>query len=321
MAQAPLQTRQQGLLLHLLMAAMPPEMLRVLQARLRSKGRQRVAFAVAVASSTCAAALLAGWLLQGARFRDIIVHVLRRLGMGRSFEDDPNKFADPTFGAEYKISYNFQHLDASWEDFMGGLGLPPESAIRDHIRQLFSKPKLTEQLEELFEVLAGGDDRLQQSHVQRFSNGIRGTMRVMLQSKRFPFLDATQEDGQWLAERFDEVFPPERPLNRHVFPSLAKLVLLRRVVRTLMESVGLEQLQEGMTQPLVVDIRVELGGAHSPFRLHTVAPKSIPSSCSGASLGSLTESEEEGDSTPVNLTGGRCRRSPGRHSATQSYGH
>merc|ERR1740121_900233 len=106
---------------------------------------------------------------------------------------------------------------------MNGMGLPKESAIRDHIRQLFSKPELLKQLQELFDVLGRGADRLQSGDVVRFSNGIRGTLRVLLQTKRFPLSKATKEDSQWLVDRFEEVFPAEQPLDRNVFPSFAKL--------------------------------------------------------------------------------------------------
>jgi hypothetical protein len=153
--------------------------------------------------------------------------------------------------------------------------------MREHIHQLFKRPGLDGELKELFDALVQRNpvERLTREHCEIFSQGIKGELHVLLQANsKVPLVDASAEDQRWIAEGFDVVFTDERPLDRERFPSVAKLVLLRRVVRTIIGSVGLDQLLErGMSRPLVVDVRVELAGDRPPFRIHTTTPKSLPS--------------------------------------------
>lgn len=258
--------------------------------------RRRAALLLGLAGTSCLAAALVALVYPRGNLRLLFAKVWAAVTRGARPRLASIQWADPTFGTAFNVSYSRSRMEQSWEDFMDGMSLPPHSAIRDHIRNLFARPKLTAQLGELFDMLGGGAKRLERREVERFSRGIKGNVHVLLKKKsRVQLAEATAEDAQWLAEHFGEVFPAERPLDRPTFPPFAKLVLLRRVVRTLMESVGLEQLQEGrgVSQPLVVQIVVDLGGSTRPFRLSTVAPSSMKSETSGASLGCLTESEDE----------------------------
>eukprot|EP00747_Dinoflagellata_sp_TGD_P166545 gnl/TRDRNA2_/TRDRNA2_189486_c0_seq1.p1 gnl/TRDRNA2_/TRDRNA2_189486_c0~~gnl/TRDRNA2_/TRDRNA2_189486_c0_seq1.p1 ORF type:complete len:407 (+),score=61.04 gnl/TRDRNA2_/TRDRNA2_189486_c0_seq1:74-1294(+) len=134
--------------------------------------------------------------------------------------------------------------------------------------------------------------RLCRADVERMSRGTRGHLHVLLRAnERVPLAPASAEDHSWLLECFDQVFPPERPLHRGNFPAFAKLVLVRRVVRTLVDSVGLDQILGGMPAPLVVDIAIDLGEGDDEFafRMHTVAPTSAPAAHSGERLALIEE--------------------------------
>ena len=187
------------------------------------------------------------------------------------------------------VVYSYSRLSESWEDFLDAFKFPRGSPIRQHIRQLFTREDLDAQLQQLFEALCAGS-ALTRSHFERFSRGIQGHLHILTDKKtKIALLPPTQEDLQWIVQNFDSAFPDERPLSRQIFPDVAKLVLLRRVVRTLIEFVGVNQIQLGMAAPLVVDIAVDLGGQDPPFRIHTVAPCSRPSLESGERLNAISE--------------------------------
>jgi len=196
---------------------------------------------------------------------------------------------DPVFG----VALDPEALRGAWEALLDGLSLPPESPIRAHIRQLFARPEVDDQLRELFdELCAKGSDRMTLADFERFSRGIHGHLHVLLDANaKVRLVDVKATEMAWMGGHFAEMFPPEKPLNRARFPALAKLILLRRVVRTLVEHVGLEQLQEGMPRPLVVEVVVQLGPSRPPFRLHTITPKSTRVPSSGESLGPISEDE------------------------------
>jgi len=218
----------------------------------------------------------------------------RREGSRRSLSSIP----DPTFGDARGLVYKRDALSGAWEIFLDALSFERTSPIREHLRQLFQRQEMDEQLLELFDILSDGETRLTREQVARLSQGIGGEVHVLLNSQaRIPLAAATEDDLRFLAERFDEYFPAERPLMRSDFPGVVKLLLLRRVVRTLMDSVGLERLQEGLSAPFVVTVTVDLGGERPPFRIHTVAPKSMPGVASGERISSIQEdvSDPEGE--------------------------
>lgn len=204
---------------------------------------------------------------------------------------DLKKVKDPTFGNQIALYYDRGRMFALWEDFLDCLDLPKTSPIRDHVRQLFSRVELDEQLKDLFDALAHGAPGLSKGDALRFSRGIQGYVNVLLQRKtRVSLRGLANEDQIWLENQFEEVFPAEKPLDRSLFPAFAKLILLRRVVRTLIATLGLEKLQGGLGAPLVVDISVDIGD-REPFRLHTVAPPSAPCVCSKERLSLIQEDE------------------------------
>eukprot|EP00928_Gymnodinium_smaydae_P051072 TRINITY_DN34603_c0_g1_i1.p1 TRINITY_DN34603_c0_g1~~TRINITY_DN34603_c0_g1_i1.p1 ORF type:complete len:332 (-),score=53.52 TRINITY_DN34603_c0_g1_i1:127-1071(-) len=211
--------------------------------------------------------------------------------------------ADPLYGRTLGLMYSRSRLSQSWEDFLDALDLPANSPIRGHIRQLFARPDFEAQLRDLFDVLSCGRPSLSKEDVGRFSRGICGDLHVLLQvDSRVPLAKATEEDHRWIAERFDVVFPPESPLDREDFPAFAKLVLLRRVVRTLVDSIGLRQLHDGVGRPLVVEVRVELGSGE-PFRVRTVAPTSAPGAATGERMTLIAE-----EATPASSVCSPTRR-------------
>ena len=149
--------------------------------------------------------------------------------------------ADPVFGA-MGVVYSHTRLAESWEDFLDALKFPQGSPIRHHIRQLFSREDFDAQLQKLFEALCT-ESALTREHFERFSRGIQGHLHILTDKKtKIALLPPPREDLQWIAQNFDRAFPEERPLSRQNFPDVAKLVLLRRVVRTLIEFVGVNQI-------------------------------------------------------------------------------
>mmetsp|Transcript_10145 Transcript_10145/g.17653 ORF Transcript_10145/g.17653 Transcript_10145/m.17653 type:complete len:246 (+) Transcript_10145:1-738(+) len=194
--------------------------------------------------------------------------------------------SDPIF-ATWGVVYSSTRLAESWEDFLDAFKFPKASPIRQHIRQLFSRADFDEQLEGLFDTLCRGP-AMTRSQFERFSRGLHGHVNILTDKKtKIKLLSPTPEDVRWMANCFDTIFPEEQPMTRDSFKNVAKLVLVRRVVRTLIEFVGVEQIQAGMAAPLVVDIAVDLGDA--VFRFHTVAPISKPSLESGERLNAISE--------------------------------
>ncbi|CAE7337252.1 unnamed protein product [Symbiodinium sp. CCMP2592] len=149
---------------------------------------------------------------------------------------------------------------------------------------------LDAQFQRLFDVLCTGST-MNRHDFEHFSRGIQGHLHILTDKKtKIALLSPTQEDLQWIAANFEKAFPEERPLTRQNFPDVAKLVLLRRVVRTLIEFVGIDHIQGGMAAPLVVDIAVNMGSTKGPpFRIHTVAPSSRPTLESGERLNAISE--------------------------------
>ena len=104
---------------------------------------------------------------------------------------------------------------------------------------------------------------------------------------------ASGDEREFLRKHFEVLFPKEAPLNRETFHALAKLILVRRILKALARDLGLVALRSGLSAPLVVDVKVVLpagdGAAEEIFRLHTVAPKSDATQYAGARLGAITE--------------------------------
>ena len=137
------------------------------------------------------------------------------------------------------------------------------------------------------------DDRavsLSAAALVKFSDGIAGSIRPVLAShdKAVDIRPATESEHAFLRDNFDLLFPPSDPLDRSTFHALAKLVLVRRIIKALVSDFGgLVAVQRGLAEPLVVDVRVVLEG-DVVFRVHTVAPKSNASGA-GQRLGIISE--------------------------------
>ena len=189
---------------------------------------------------------------------------------------------------------------ALWEWWLDALSFRADSAGRLHIRQLLSHPDTSTQVRNLFEYLdARGEGALDAESVVRFSDGIQGTVRVLLDKDRRARRDASREidippstpaEHDFLVQNFDVLFPPEHPLDLTAFLSLAKLVLVRRIVKALVHRHGQHTVRRGMRAPIVVDVVVRDDATGEPaFRVHTVAPSTAPG-VEGFRLGAIAES-------------------------------
>ncbi|CAE8635155.1 unnamed protein product, partial [Polarella glacialis] len=123
--------------------------------------------------------------------------------------------SDPTFGGALGLVYSRDRVAQSWEDFLDALNFPKSSPIRGHVRQLFSRPELDDQLRGLFDALSSSPEGLSRGDFERFSLGIRGDVHMLLRKRgtKVQLVTATAEDLQWIIQSFDSVFPPERPLE------------------------------------------------------------------------------------------------------------
>mmetsp|Transcript_98668 Transcript_98668/g.170819 ORF Transcript_98668/g.170819 Transcript_98668/m.170819 type:complete len:317 (-) Transcript_98668:20-970(-) len=194
---------------------------------------------------------------------------------------------DPTFGPG--IVHDMLSPDELHEGFLDSVHIQRGSSIREHLSRLFKRGDMTEQLCKLFEQATNGGDRLTRDDFTRLSRGIRGHLRVLLSTReRVNLSTVTPEDQRWIATQFDHFFPPERPLDRRIFPGYFKLILMRRIVRTLVARIGLQKLRQGISAPLVLVVEVDLNQGHPPFRINTVTPNSNPGG-SGVSLCSIEE--------------------------------
>ena len=192
-----------------------------------------------------------------------------------------------------------------WEWWLDALSFRPDSAGRLHIRQTLKHPEVQKKFNALFEALdVHSAGSLDAEAVVRFSEGIQGTVRVLLDQREprcvITIPPATAAEHDFLVNNFPILFPPEHPLDFRAFQSLAKLVLVRRIVKALVTHHGLYRVQRGMRAPIVVDLTVrEMSwceetksrrrGGREIFRIHTVAP-STAAAVEGFRLGSIEES-------------------------------
>lgn len=200
---------------------------------------------------------------------------------------------DPTFGPI--VVHDMDKPDSLHEAFLDSLHLQKDSPIRGHLCQLFRRPDMDEQLCALYDQTSAGAPRISREDFMRLSRGISGHLHQLLKGKsRMPLATCTPEDQKWIFRHFDHFFPPERPLDRRMFPGYFKLILMRRIVRTLVARIGLENLRRGTSAALVLVVGVDLGGGHAPFRLNTVTPNAKTVLC-GESLTLIEEISQEAD--------------------------
>ena len=198
-----------------------------------------------------------------------------------------------------------------WEWWLDALSFRPDSAGRLHIRQTLKHPDVQRKIQALFEALdVESRGHLDADAVVRFSEGIQGTVRVLLDQREprcvITIPPATAAEHDFLVMNFPILFPPEHPLDLRAFQSLAKLVLVRRIVKALVTHHGLYRVQRGMRAPIVVDLTVremswcDETGKNKPggvelLRVHTVAP-STAAAVEGFRLGSIEESPSNSSS-------------------------
>ena len=236
----------------------------------------------------------------------------RALGMLPSADADPNTrvVEDPDLpvwlaGVSSLVAAERRAKKSLWEWWLDALRFSPDSPGRAHIRQLLSHPETARKLKALFDALdVEQRGALDKDGLVRFSAGIRGTVRVLLDreqsradgagrvSKTHASIElepTTARESRFLIDNFDLLFPNEHPLDFSAFLSMAKLVLVRRIVKALVKRHGLQNVRAGMRAPVVVDLSVVDEKNRALFRVHTVAPSTAPG-VDGHRLGAIAES-------------------------------
>lgn len=250
------------------------------------RGRSSLAFprAVATLAAVMVGVIARQWQVQLGRLQSSKVAVAEKMREISTIED-------PTFGPA--IKHDMQRLDSMHEAFLDAMHLQKDSPMRGHLCQLFQRPDLDDQLCRLYDQVAAGAPRITRNSFARLSRGIHGHLHQLLKAKeRMPLAACTAEDQQWIFRHFDHFFPAERPLDRRTFPGFFRLVLMRRIVRTLAARIGLSKLRKGTSAPLVLYVGVDLGDGHPPFRISTVTPNAKRLIC-GESLALIKETPQE----------------------------
>ena len=196
----------------------------------------------------------------------------RALGVLPSADADPNArvVEDPDLpvwlaGVSSLVAAERRAKKQLWEWWLDALRFSPDSPGRAHIRQLLLHPETARKLEALFDALdIETRGTLDKDALVRFSAGIRGTVRVLLDRERasaegagrsrhasIELEPATARESTFLIENFDLLFPNEHPLDLDAFLSMAKLVLVRRIVKALVKRHGLQTVRAGMRAPVV----------------------------------------------------------------------
>jgi len=237
-------------------------------------------------------------------------------------EDGEGGFIDPELpvyvaGCESCAKLEKRLGKPLWAWFVDALGVSKTSPGRAHIANVLTRDETTKALDGMFDALyarfpasrEGGlarddvdvdvdveDSRsraLGTDGVLAFSAGVQGTIREVMSHVGSEIPRASGDEREFLRKHFEVLFPKEAPLNRETFHALAKLILVRRILKALARDLGLVALRSGLSAPLVVDVKVVLpagdGTAEEIFRLHTVAPKSDATQYAGARLGAITE--------------------------------
>ena len=194
-----------------------------------------------------------------------------------------------------------------WVWFVDAIGIGRASAGRARLTSVLRDARTTEALDETFDELAKryprgrceddddeGDARavsLSAEGLIKFSDGIRGSIRnvMALRPEAVAIQPASASEHAFLRDNFDLLFPSTDPLDRSTFHALAKLILVRRIVKALVTDFGgVERIRRGLAEPLVIDVQVVVEG-DVVFRVHTVAPKSDAVSGVGQRLGVISE--------------------------------
>lgn len=223
-------------------------------------------------------------------------------------------FADPSLPIYVIGATSAKRLEGRlgkelWAWFVDALGVAKTSAGRAHLAGVLQSEETRRELDALFDELArrypgageacGEASDADSSPSERsisaegliaFSNGIRGSIRqVMDRSKKVDIKPASEAEHAFLRDNFELLFPPSDPLDREAFRALAKLILVRRIIKGIVgEFGGLAVIQRGLAEPLVCDVRCFVG-QECVFHVHTVAPKSDAVEHTGRRLGVISE--------------------------------
>jgi len=166
-----------------------------------------------------------------------------------------------------------------WEWYLDSLRFDPNTPTRQHLRSVIARAEVREQLDVLFEHLCDEAGMVSEAaFTEGVSASLRGTVHVLLRrEQRTQLLPPAEQELEWLRRRWEQLWP--KGMDREGFRECAKLVMVRRLVRTLIQKVGYEKLRSGLETPLVFDIQIA-----SDLHIHTVAPARR-----GGGLGPLPE--------------------------------
>jgi len=144
--------------------------------------------------------------------------------------------------------------------------------VRLHLRQLFAQDGLRPKLDVCFLALdEDASGHLHRDAFLRFADGLGGSVHELCESRsRAGLVRPLYSDHAWVAANFEQAFPPETPLNRGRFYEVAQLVMVRRLVRTIIQGWGTTPLHIGFESSVVLGVWLELDGARVHFR--SIAP-------------------------------------------------
>jgi len=200
---------------------------------------------------------------------------------------------DPAFGRSLAIGYSRSRQDKFWEDFLDGLHIPFDSPVREHVREFFNRTETDVHLREVFDKVSDGKKFLSLEDFVLVSQSMSGRLHVFMKVKEcVPLMEASSEDQEFLTQNFDTIFPPEDPLDCESFVPFIKLVVARRVTRTLMKALGVDSLRIGLQAPLAMRISFDLGNGEPSVVLQTVTPISSANSM-GLRLGRIEDGGED----------------------------
>ncbi|OUS42933.1 hypothetical protein BE221DRAFT_187687 [Ostreococcus tauri] len=237
---------------------------------------------------------------------------LRALALGRGEEDRVDGFADPSLpifvvGATTLLSLEKRLEKELWAWFVDSLGVSKTSPGRAHLESVLASDETTRSLDQTYDELRKRFPRdvvddsetsepstsgLNAEGLIAFSDGIRGSIwPVMERSRAVKIQPASEAEHTFLLDHFDLLFPRTDPLDREAFHALAKLILVRRIIKALVKDFGgLGAIRQGLSTALVVDVRVIIDDG-VVFRVHTVAPKSDAVEHTGRRLSIIAEAE------------------------------
>lgn len=258
------------------------------------------------------------------RARPLLLHLLsgRRRGLGSrqapktppsiDASDDQERIDAEAAALTKELDERSPHWDreALWEHYLTFADFPEHGPLRKHLRQLLNRGDVDDQLSKLYERLQAESSAgsLSREAAERLSFSMSGTVRLhgrFDSAARVGLMPPTPAGSpSSFLDCFQQAFPEERPLDVTSFPGFAKLVIVRRVLRTLLQSCAAEELKRGpCPTPLVIDVSVDLRDGYDPFRLHTVTPLTSVDLGTGESLSLIEEVDTPMSTMSMSNTG------------------